>query len=34
MRILVEDLAGVQCAHQVRVDLDDGKGLRPLGVIL
>jgi hypothetical protein len=34
MRILVEDKTGGRCAHQIWVELDDGRGLQPLAVVL
>ena len=34
MRILFEEMAGDRCAHQIWVEPDDGRGLRPLAVVL
>ena len=34
MRILVKEKTGGRCAHQIWVELDDGRGLRPLAVVL
>jgi hypothetical protein len=33
MRRPIEDLSWTQCAHQTWVDIDDGRGLRPLSIV-